>query len=64
VFFSVGITPGGMLCNPPRTSSSASALLVLGDTLEISFADIEIDPEELLIGSMINSLFSSGIFNS
>jgi hypothetical protein len=61
VFFSAGIIPGGVLCKPPRTSSSAP---VLGDTLEISFADIEIDLEELLIGSMINSLFSSGISNS
>jgi hypothetical protein len=61
VFFIDGITSGRVLCNPPRQPSSAPAL---GDTLEISFTDIEIDLEELLIGSMINWLFSSGISNS
>jgi hypothetical protein len=50
-----------MLCNPSRKPSPAPAL---GDRPEISFADIETDLEELLMGSLINWSISSGISNS
>jgi len=60
VCFRTGNGLAGMLCNPSRRNSPA---LALGDRLEISFADVETNLEEPLMGSVINWSISSGISN-